>query len=59
MRADSVSHLIHHPIRFEFFLFAYLVCTLLLQKINIYKTVRGGHYLKQHAPVLVNYLTQL
>ena len=42
MRANSVSHLIHHPIRFEFFLFAYLVCTLLLQKINIYKTVRGA-----------------
>jgi hypothetical protein len=39
MKGYSASHLIGHPISFEFFLFFYLTCALLLQKINIYKTV--------------------
>ena len=39
MKADSASHLIRQPINFELFLFFYLICALLLQKINIYKTV--------------------
>lgn len=39
MKADSASHLIRQPISFELFLFLYLICALLLQKINIYKTV--------------------
>jgi len=39
MRADSASHLVRHPISFELFLLLYLVCALLLQKVNIYKTV--------------------
>jgi len=39
MKADSASHLIRQPVNFEFFLFVYLVCALLLQKVNIYKTV--------------------
>ena len=46
MRADSASHLLRHPINFELFLFLYLVCALLLQKINIYKKVGGGRYLE-------------
>ena len=46
MRADSASHLLRHPIKFELFLFLYLVCALLLQKINIYKKVSGGRYLE-------------
>ena len=46
MRADSASHLLRHPINFELFLFLYLVCALLLQKINIYKQVGGGRYLE-------------
>jgi len=37
MRADAASHLLRQPISFELFLFLYLVCTLLLQKINIYR----------------------
>lgn len=40
MKADSASHLMKQPINFELFLFFYLICALLLQKINIYKTVR-------------------
>ena len=39
MKADSASHLLRQPINFEFFFFCYLVCALLLQKVNIYKTV--------------------
>ena len=39
MRADSASHLLRQPVSFELFFFTYLVCALLLQKINIYKTV--------------------
>ena len=47
MRADSASHLLRRPVFFELFLFVYLVCALLLQKINIYKTVSdGGHYME-------------
>eukprot|EP00731_Ephydatia_muelleri_P031904 Em0023g411a len=38
MKADSASHLIRHPIKFEAFLFSYLVCALVLQKVNIYKS---------------------
>lgn len=38
MKADSASHLIRHPIKFEAFLFIYLVFALLLQKVNIYKS---------------------
>lgn len=41
MKADSASHLMKQPISFELFLFFYLICALLLQKINIYKTVRA------------------
>lgn len=39
MKADSASHLLRQPVSFELFLFAYLACALVLQKINIYKTV--------------------
>ena len=42
MKADSASHLLRQPVSFELFLFAYLACALVLQKINIYKTVRHG-----------------
>ena len=41
MKADSASHLIRQPVNFELFLFLYLVCALLLQKVNIYKAVSG------------------
>ena len=41
MRADSASHLLRQPVAFELFLFFYLVCTLLLQETNVYKTVSG------------------
>ena len=43
MKADSASHLIRHPIKFEAFLFSYLVCALVLQKVNIYKSVSNLH----------------
>lgn len=43
MKADSASHLIRHPIKFEAFLFSYLVCALVLQKVNIYKSVSHPH----------------
>ena len=53
MRADSASHLLRQPVTFELFLFFYLVCTLLLQETNVYKTVSGckgwfvgGHYME-------------
>ena len=40
MKLDAASHLLRYPISFELFLLVYLVCALLLQMINIYKTVR-------------------
>ena len=40
MKLDAASHLLRYPIGFELFLLVYLVCALLLQMINIYKTVR-------------------
>ena len=43
MKADSASHLIRHPIKFEAFLFSYLVFALVLQKVNIYKSVSHPH----------------
>ena len=39
LKADSASHLVRHPINFELFFLLYLICVLLLQKINIYKNV--------------------
>ncbi len=49
MRADAASHLLRHALFFELFLFSYLFCALLLQKVNIYKTVCGGHYIEYWA----------
>ena len=45
MKLDAASHLLRYPIGFELFLLVYLVCALLLQMINIYKTVRAERVL--------------
>ena len=54
MKADSASHLIRHPIKFEAFLFSYLVCALVLQKVNIYKSVsyHGGRKIETSTDTL-------
>ena len=54
MKLDAASHLLRRPISFELFLVLYLMCALVLQMVNIYKTVSpyctprmyGVHYLE-------------
>lgn len=40
LREDASSHLFVHQLTFEVFLFLYLATALIVQNLNIYKTVR-------------------